>query len=190
VKGFFPHGKLWENGDWEGGNKLEQEFVVDNELVKIFIEEKGDKYIIGIDDKEYKADIQALSPSIVSINIKDQIYRVIIKRGKDGFYVHCRGDQYLIQDIDQDAGGIQSDEEKSREDMLKVKATMPGKVIKIQVSEKEEVRVGQTLAIVEAMKMENEIKSSMDGIVKKIFAFAGDLVDSDKPIMELEERKE
>jgi len=169
---------------------MEHEFVVDNELVKVSMEKKKDEYRISIDDNEYQADINFLSSSMVSINIEDKIYKVVIEREKDGFYVHCRGDQYFIQDVDQDEGDIQSGEEKSREDMLKIKATMPGKVIKIEVSEKQEVRVGQTLAIVEAMKMENEIKSSIKGTVKKIFAKAGDLVDSDKPIMELEEKKE
>jgi len=169
---------------------LEHEFMIDNELVKVSLEEKEDNYIVCFDGNEYKADIQTLSPSIISIKIKDHIFRVIVVKGKDGFYVYCQGDQYFIQDIEQDVDDIQSSEEKSREDMLKIKATMPGKVIKIEVSEKEEIKVGQTLAIVEAMKMENEIKSFMDGIVKKIFASAGDLVDSDNPIMELEEKKE
>jgi pyruvate carboxylase subunit B len=41
------------------------------------------------------------------------------------------------------------------------------------------------LAIVEAMKMENEIKSSLDGRVKKILVSVGDLVDSENPLIEL-----
>ena len=66
---------------------------------------------------------------------------------------------------------------------------MPGKVIKINVSEKEDIRKNQTLAIVEAMKMENEIKSTIEGYVKKIFVSAGDLVDSENPIIELALKK-
>ncbi len=66
---------------------------------------------------------------------------------------------------------------------------MPGKVIKVSVSENETVRKNQTLAIVEAMKMENEIKSSIEGYVKKIFVSAGDLVDSEKPLIELSLKK-
>jgi biotin carboxyl carrier protein len=54
------------------------------------------------------------------------------------------------------------------------------------VAEKEAVRKNQTLAIVEAMKMENEIKSPLEGFVKKIYVAAGDLVDSEKPLLELE----
>jgi biotin carboxyl carrier protein len=76
--------------------------------------------------------------------------------------------------------------EGSSQDKLLVKAPMPGKVIKINVKEKEKVRKNQTLAIVEAMKMENEIKSSIDGFIKKIHVSPGDLVDSEKPLIELE----
>lgn len=170
--------------------RVEHEFIADNELFKIFFEEKGDKYLIHIDHNEYSADIKYLSPHIISINIKDRLYRCFVARSKEGFHIQCQGDQYFIKESSQDEDEAQSSEEKSREDMLKIKSTMPGKVIKIEVSEKEEVIVGQTLAIVEAMKMENEIKCSIKGIVKKVFASEGDLVDSDNPIMELEEKKE
>jgi biotin carboxyl carrier protein len=54
---------------------------------------------------------------------------------------------------------------------------------------KEEVRKNQTLAIVEAMKMQNEINSSIEGYVKKIFVSAGDLVDSERPLIELSLKK-
>jgi biotin carboxyl carrier protein len=65
---------------------------------------------------------------------------------------------------------------------------MPGKVTKIAVAEGEEVRKNQTLVIVEAMKMENEIKSAIDGVVKKIHVAVGDLVDSERPLIEVEKK--
>ncbi len=168
---------------------MEHEFIIDDERLKILLKEVGEQFVVGVDSKEYKADIKSLTPNIVSIDIDEHIYRVYIAQSKDGFYAQCGGELFFIKDSDQDEDDIQSSEEKSREDMLRVKATMPGKIIKIEVSEKEEVKAGQTLVIVEAMKMENEIRSSINGIVKKIFAAAGDLVDSDKPILELEEKK-
>ena len=70
-----------------------------------------------------------------------------------------------------------------------VKAPMPGKVIKLNVAEGEEVRKNQTLVIVEAMKMENEIKSAIDGNVKKIHVAAGELVDSEKSLIEIEPKR-
>jgi biotin carboxyl carrier protein len=63
---------------------------------------------------------------------------------------------------------------------------MPGKVIKFSEAEGDKVRKNQTLAVVEAMKMENEIKSPGDGMAKKIHASAGDMVDTSKPLLEIE----
>lgn len=63
---------------------------------------------------------------------------------------------------------------------------MPGKVIKLAVDEGAKVRRNETLIIVEAMKMENEIQSPVAGTVRKIEAAVGELVDSEKTLMEVE----
>ena len=63
---------------------------------------------------------------------------------------------------------------------------MPGKVIKIKVKEGDEVKKGDTLLILEAMKMENEIKSGLEGVVKTIHCKEGQALDSGVLMMELE----
>jgi biotin carboxyl carrier protein len=55
----------------------------------------------------------------------------------------------------------------------KIVAPMPGRVVRLLVAEQDEVAVGQGIVVVEAMKMQNEIKSPKKGIVKKIVATAG-----------------
>jgi biotin carboxyl carrier protein len=65
---------------------------------------------------------------------------------------------------------------------------MPGKVIKVNVTEGQEVRKNQSLVIVEAMKMENEIRAAAEGVVKRIYVSAGELVDSEKTLIELESK--
>ena len=64
---------------------------------------------------------------------------------------------------------------------------MPGKVVKITVSIGERVVKGQQLLILEAMKMENEIKSSMNGIIKNIPVKEGDALQSGVIMIEIEE---
>ncbi|WGV17588.1 acetyl/propionyl/methylcrotonyl-CoA carboxylase subunit alpha [Fuscovulum ytuae] len=63
---------------------------------------------------------------------------------------------------------------------------MPGLVVKINVSEGDEVQEGQALATVEAMKMENILKAERRGVVKKIAASAGASLKVDDIIMEFE----
>jgi len=66
-------------------------------------------------------------------------------------------------------------------------APMPGKVIKINVSEKQSVKKGDILLVVEAMKMENNIVSPKDGIIEKIQVKPGDMVDGSIQLVILEE---
>lgn len=63
---------------------------------------------------------------------------------------------------------------------------MPGKVVKINAKVGDKVEKGQTLLILEAMKMENEIKSGTTGVVKAIHVKPGDALDNGVLMMEVE----
>jgi len=65
-----------------------------------------------------------------------------------------------------------------------VRCPMPGLVVSIAVSEGQEVKAGETLAVVEAMKMENVLRAERDGVVKAIKAKPGDSLAVDAVIME------
>ncbi len=65
-------------------------------------------------------------------------------------------------------------------------APMPGLIVSISVSEGEEVKAGDELAVLEAMKMENAMRAERNGVVGKINFKAGDSVEVDEIIMELE----
>jgi pyruvate carboxylase subunit B len=62
---------------------------------------------------------------------------------------------------------------------------MPGKVAKILVKEGDKVTKGQTVAMVEAMKMENEIHAAADGTVKAIYVKVGDNITPDDPLLNI-----
>jgi propionyl-CoA carboxylase alpha chain len=66
----------------------------------------------------------------------------------------------------------------------KLLCPMPGLVKSIAVTEGQEVKAGETLAVVEAMKMENVLRAERDGTVKKLYAKAGDSLAVDAVIME------
>jgi propionyl-CoA carboxylase alpha chain len=65
-----------------------------------------------------------------------------------------------------------------------VRCPMPGLVISIAVSEGQEVKAGEPVAVVEAMKMENVLRAEIDGTVKKIHAKKGDSLAVDAVILE------
>jgi propionyl-CoA carboxylase alpha chain len=65
-----------------------------------------------------------------------------------------------------------------------VRCPMPGLVLSVAVAEGQEVKAGEPLAVVEAMKMENVLRAERDGVVKRIHVRPGDSVAVDAVIIE------
>jgi propionyl-CoA carboxylase alpha chain len=67
-----------------------------------------------------------------------------------------------------------------------LRCPMPGLVISIHVTAGQEVKAGDTLAVIEAMKMQNILRAERDGKVKKLLAAPGDSLAVDSVIIEFE----
>ena len=67
-----------------------------------------------------------------------------------------------------------------------VSSPIPGKVVSIHVSEGDDVKSGDVIVVLEAMKMQNEIKATVGGEVKKINCSAGQRVEANVPLIEIE----
>lgn len=65
-----------------------------------------------------------------------------------------------------------------------IKAPMPGLVLKVLIEENTEVKKGDNLLILEAMKMENILKSSTDGVIKKVLVKQGDKVEKSQILVQ------
>lgn len=68
----------------------------------------------------------------------------------------------------------------------KITAPMPGKVVRILVAAGAEVEAGQSVLVIEAMKMQNELKSPKKGILRKIMAGEGSAVEAGQILAEVE----
>lgn len=164
---------------------MEFEFLIDDKIHKVTLEKVKDRFVFTDTEKTQEVEIDFVSSNTISILLGGCSFKVYFAQDKDKKYFDVGGTQFIVREPDEKNQELGVSEEGASADKLIVKAPMPGKVIKINVAEEEAVRKNQTLAIVEAMKMENEIKSSIDGYVKKIYSSAGDMVDSEKPLIEL-----
>ena len=165
---------------------MDFEFTIDGVLQTIALDRKDDRISVRHGDKTLEAEVRVISANAISLLVGGRSYLVLVARDKDKRYVWLDGRTYLIQTRKEDQRLAERGDDRTQKGKSVVTAPMPGKVVKVYVAEKEAVRKNQTLAIVEAMKMENEIKSPLEGFVKKIYVSAGDLVDSEKPLLELE----
>jgi propionyl-CoA carboxylase alpha chain len=123
---------------------------------------------------------------IWSGTIDDRPISVQVRPVLNGFDLAYRGVEtraYVY--TEREAAAVRLMPEKKVADSGKaVRCPMPGLVVSISVSEGQEVKAGETLAVVEAMKMENVLRAERDGVVKAIRAKPGDSLAVDAVIME------
>jgi biotin carboxyl carrier protein len=167
---------------------VDYEFIIDGNLDKVSLEKKEEQFYIFLGKKSKRADIRWISDNVVSLLIGGKSYCIYLASDKKQNHISINGHYFLVEDPSDEDEVFAGGEQGSQEDALFIKSPMPGKVIKIDVKEKQAVRKNQTLVVVEAMKMENEIKSLIEGQVKKINAAPGDLVDPDMVLIELEKK--
>jgi len=165
---------------------MDFEFLLDGTLKVISLEKKGGRLVIRLGETLLEADVETLADGTVSFLVGQRSYLAHLGRDGTRILVSVGGEKVVVQTPGQDGGHPKRGEEAGQKGISLVKAPMPGRVIKLSVAEGEAVRKNQTLAIVEAMKMENEIKSPHEAKVRKIFVAAGELVDSNRTLIELE----
>ncbi len=124
---------------------------------KIFIRRLANKYFTSLDGIQWhKIAKQDLPKKMLNINQVYDLYRGFKPSGLSG----AAEGELITQ--------------------------MPGKVVKIMTEVGAEVSKGQTLLILEAMKMENEIKAACDGVVKSVMVAEGDAIESGILMMEID----
>ncbi len=168
---------------------MEFEFLLEDKTYKISIEKKGEKYSVDFGNKKKEFDCQVISPNCLSMEIDGKIQTVYLAETENKRYIFIQGEQFIIQEKETTRAKRKEEESGLAEGKQLICAPMPGRILKILVSEGEKVKKKQSLAIVEAMKMEHEIKSALDGVVKKVNFKENQMVDTEEPIMELEEEK-
>jgi biotin carboxyl carrier protein len=164
------------------------ELLIDGEVRRISIEIRDAGVIVREGDVVLEAEVRRVSPNELRFRLGDRSVRVFLARDGERTFIAVDGRQYLVSESRADSGRPGGGEDQTAGGSLRIKAPMPGKVTKVAVAEGEEVRRNQTLVIVEAMKMENEIKTSIDGVVARIHVAAGDLVDAERPLVEIERK--
>ena len=164
---------------------MELEFNIENKPHKLQLEFKDGQYRIGLGEKEYTVDSTVVSSNCLSLLVDGKGFTVYFAEANGKKYVSIGGEQFLIEEAESEASAASGADATAVDEAPIAASPMPGKVVKILVKLGDKVEKGQGLVIVEAMKMENEIKSPIKGVVDKVNFKAGDLVDAAQPIIEI-----
>lgn len=130
----------------------------------------------SLDGQGVAADVQEVEPNVFSVLLGGEAFEIRVEPAARGARVHIDGREYLAEWDDPRqwrrgaAGGSGAE---GRQNIL---APMPGKVVRVLVERGSRVEAGQGLLVVEAMKMQNEIKSPKEGKVERIGVSDGQTV--------------
>jgi acetyl/propionyl-CoA carboxylase alpha subunit len=164
---------------------LEYEFTVAGEKHTVSLEGKPPNARIVIGGREYEVEWSNVPGGVISMIVDGESRTARIARRDGGLAVWVDGHR-LDLDVGSSADeSVGSAGAHAGADGV-IKAPMPGSVVKVLVEEGEEVSAGQSLVIVEAMKMENEVRSPIDGVVKAVNVAAGDSVGTTEAMIEVE----
>jgi len=131
-------------------------------------------------------DAFEVAASTYSFIIDGHVFDAVVAPAPDGVLVRCRGREFAASISDPRGLRRRRGAVFGSEGQQQVTAPMPGKVIRILVSEGATVEGDQGLIVVEAMKMQNEIRASRGGKVERIFVREGQAVAAGEPLVTIQ----
>jgi biotin carboxyl carrier protein len=151
--------------------------TIDGKNYRLELSRADGRWECRLDGQEVELDAVLTRRDVLSILIGGKAYEVKRERTATDMHLWVGSIRYAAQLRDPRSlrGRASADDGKGPKKLL---APMPGRVVRVLVKENAEVEAGQGVVVVEAMKMQNEIKSPKKGVVRKLMASAGANVNS------------
>jgi biotin carboxyl carrier protein len=161
------------------------------------------RFRINVDGEGHDIEVEG-SPPGLTVRVDGAVYRARVGRESTGFRIQIgarrhtvslRGREVLVDgvlhQVTTESVGVEEPRLPGVEvgragALLEIRPPMPGRVVRLPVTPGETVKRGQVLAVLEAMKMQNEIPSPADGVVKSIGVREGESIAGDRVIATLE----
>ena len=133
-------------------------------------------YIVTLDGVEHFVDARKLEADFYSILYEGKSYEVSVESAGPKYVVRHGAEEQVVELADAARSG--REELRKRGGPESIDSVMPGKVVRVLVTPGDEVRAGQGLVVVEAMKMENEIGAPRAGRVRSVDVSPGQNVET------------
>lgn len=156
--------------------------TVNGKQFEIEIRDDGSVLVNG---EARSVDFLPMGPSFYSMIMDYRSIEAAIDEHHGDYSVLMRGRMYEGSVMDERAQLLLSRQGGKVADTgeISIQAPMPGLIVEISVAEGQEVKEGQTIIILESMKMQNELKAPRDGVVQRISVTPGQSVEQKRVLM-------
>ena len=134
-----------------------------------------------IGGRVYELEVREPSPGSYLFFHGNDVYECLVTeraKSKDHFDVSFRGHNYAVTIVDPKRLRSGQNSDRHHHGVAEIVAPMPGKIVRVQLEAGANVEKGVGIVVVEAMKMQNEMKSPRDGVVVTINVKPGDTVNA------------
>lgn len=158
---------------------------VDGREFRVDITREGSHFKISLNNKDMTAEMASpYSNSQIALIVDNKLYSVVFNAENK---IAVNAEEYVAEIFDEHVHTLfKTSTQVGLKHEVVITVPMPGLIIDVGVKEGEAVKAGQGLIVVEAMKMQNEIKAPRDGIVKTIFIKKGQTVNSREKLIIIE----
>jgi acetyl/propionyl-CoA carboxylase alpha subunit len=168
---------------------MKSDVVLDGGRRSVDLARSGDKpsrIIATIDGRRVEADAVKISPGVYSILLNGRSLEVRVEALADGLLLlHVGGREYRVDVEDPRSWRRSRGRKIDLAGRQQVRAPMAGKIVRVLVAPGQHVESGQGLLVVEAMKMQNEIRSPKPGTVERLAAKEGETVNAGEVLAEI-----
>ena len=150
--------------------------IVDGKSVRVELARVGAGWECKLDGRKLTADAVVTSPAVLSLLIAGKVYEVKREASATDLHLWVGSARYQVEVRDPRAYRSRRAAAVSGEGPQQVVSPMPGKVVRILAPAGTKVEAGQGIVVVEAMKMQNEMKASRSGRVTTVSVKEGSTV--------------
>jgi biotin carboxyl carrier protein len=145
----------------------------------IELERDGAGRRVTLDGRAIAVDAVEIAPNTLSILLDGQSFEINVTPSPDGkLKLQIGSQEFIAEVIDPRAWSGRRHGAVEAEGRQQIVAPMPGKIVRLLVRAGDHVEAGQGLLVVEAMKMQNEIRSPKNGTVERVLAKEGQPVNA------------
>ncbi len=150
---------------------------IDGKHYRLELNRADGRWLCKLNGREVDVDAVLARPDVLSLRIGNQAYEVKCERvaNEQHFWVGSARFAVEVRDPRSLRGRARAVDDHGPR---KLTAPMPGKVVRVLASEGAEIEAGAGVLVVEAMKMQNELKSPKKGTIQKILVGAGAAVNA------------
>lgn len=162
------------------------ELVLEGRRQQLRLKRLGDRARVELAGKFLEVDVSQLSEGSFSLILEGRSHDVSVTPHAAGYQVVVDGESFQMGLVDPRREGPTASGGTRAAGPMAVSAPMPGKVVTILAAEGEEVRQGQGLVVVEAMKMQNELSSPRSGRIRAVRVAEGQAVNAGETLVLVE----